>query len=77
MFTFVNMMKLTIIYILNIFLSFIAPLGSSFKVDIHDEAYAKVHLGIINKNLDFLVARLCFKGDTSYNLDLFQVFVLR
>ncbi|VDI25865.1 Hypothetical predicted protein, partial [Mytilus galloprovincialis] len=50
----------------------VAPLGSSFKVDIHDEAYAKVHLGIINKNLDFLVARLCFKGDTSYNLDLFQ-----
>lgn len=58
-----------------VFFSFIAPLGSAFEVDIHDEAYIRVHLGIIDENLDFLRAKLCYKGDTSYNLDLFQVIV--
>ena len=42
-------------------------------IKVHDEAYARVHLGIVGKTLDFFVARVCFKGGTSYNFNLLQV----
>ncbi|XP_076116682.1 uncharacterized protein LOC143084161 [Mytilus galloprovincialis] len=50
----------------------IAPLSGHVKVNVHDEAYARIHLGIVNKNLDFFLARLCFKGGTKYNLNILQ-----
>ena len=54
----------------------IAPLKGHLKVNVHDEAYARVHLGMIGKNFDFFLARLCFKGRTEYNLNILQVFFL-
>ncbi|VDI06315.1 Hypothetical predicted protein [Mytilus galloprovincialis] len=48
------------------------PLSGHVKVNVHDEAYARIHLGIVNKNLDFFLARLCFKGGTKYNLNILQ-----
>ncbi|KAK3102203.1 hypothetical protein FSP39_009587 [Pinctada imbricata] len=50
----------------------IAPLSGYLKLNIHDEAYARVHLGIINLNLDFFVARVCFKGGAEYNFNILQ-----
>ena len=52
---------------------FAAPLSSHFKIVVHDEAYALAHLGIIGMNLEFFVARICYKGETSYDINIFQV----
>lgn len=43
------------------------------KIRVHDEAYARVHLGFMNINLDFFVARICFKGGAEYNINILQV----
>ncbi|XP_021353372.1 uncharacterized protein LOC110450253 [Mizuhopecten yessoensis] len=50
----------------------IAPLSGHIKLNVHDEAYARVHLGLLGENLDFFVARICFKGETSYNINILQ-----
>ncbi|XP_046574117.1 uncharacterized protein LOC124282192 [Haliotis rubra] len=52
----------------------IAPLGAHTKVNIQDEAYARIHLGFMKKNLEFFLARICFKGEASYNLNMLQEF---
>ncbi|KAI8485720.1 hypothetical protein Bbelb_365540 [Branchiostoma belcheri] len=51
----------------------IAPLSGHFKANSHNEIFARVHLGMLGMNLDLLVVRMCFKGETSYNLNLLQV----
>ena len=55
-------------------LDFSGLLSGHMKVRIHDEAYVRVHLGILSLNLDFLVARACFKGGTEYNIDILKVY---
>ncbi|XP_052083601.1 uncharacterized protein LOC127720901 [Mytilus californianus] len=50
----------------------IAPLSGYVKVNVHDEAYARLHLGMVGVNVDILLARICFKGETSYNLNILQ-----
>ncbi|XP_019616817.1 PREDICTED: uncharacterized protein LOC109464305 [Branchiostoma belcheri] len=52
----------------------IAPLSGHFKANSHNEIFARVHLGMLGINLDLLVVRMCFKGETSYNLNLLQEF---
>ncbi|XP_066265951.1 uncharacterized protein [Branchiostoma lanceolatum] len=52
----------------------IAPLEGDLKIEVHDEVYARVHLGILGVNLDLFVVRLCFIGHTWYNLNLLQEF---
>ena len=52
---------------------FAAPLSSHFKISVHDEAYALAHVGIIGINLEFFVARICYKGETSYDINILQV----
>ena len=54
--------------------TFSGLLSGHMKVRIHDEAYVRVHLGILSLNLDFLVARACFKGGTEYNIDILKVY---
>lgn len=51
----------------------VAPLSGHVKIRVHDEAYARIHLGFMNINLDFFVARICFKGGAEYNINIFQV----
>ncbi|XP_052083536.1 uncharacterized protein LOC127720827 [Mytilus californianus] len=48
------------------------PLSGHLRIHVHDEAYARVLLGILDTTLDFFVARLCFKGGTRYNLNILQ-----
>ncbi|KAK3101652.1 hypothetical protein FSP39_005219 [Pinctada imbricata] len=50
----------------------IAPLSGYLRLNVHDEAYARVHLGIVNVNLDFFVARICIKGGAEYNFNILQ-----
>ncbi|CAC5381353.1 unnamed protein product [Mytilus coruscus] len=50
----------------------IAPLSGSLSVSIHDEAYAILHLGVVGVNIDVIKARICFKGETSYNINILQ-----
>ncbi|KAK3612510.1 hypothetical protein CHS0354_024481 [Potamilus streckersoni] len=52
----------------------IAPLKGHLKIEVHDEAYARAHVGKSNFNIDFFVARLCFTGGAEYNLNIFQDF---
>ncbi|ESO82597.1 hypothetical protein LOTGIDRAFT_236952 [Lottia gigantea] len=52
----------------------ISALSGHAIVDVHDEAYARVHLGVVGVNLDFFLARVCFKGNAEYNLNLLQEF---
>lgn len=51
----------------------LAPTQGHLKVRVHDEAYARVHVGILGVNFDFFVARVCFKGGTEYNINILQV----
>ena len=53
--------------------SFSAPLTSNLHIRIHDESYARIHLGLVGQNVEFFNARLCFKGTTQYNINIFQV----
>ena len=39
----------------------------------HNEAFARIHLGMFKLNIDFFVARLCFKGASNYAENLFHV----
>ncbi|KAK6174798.1 hypothetical protein SNE40_013376 [Patella caerulea] len=52
----------------------ISALSGNAIVDVHDEAYARVHLGVVGINLDFFLARVCFKGKAEYNINLLQEF---
>ena len=52
---------------------FPAPLSGHVKLDVHDEVYARIHIGFFGLNLDFFLARVCFKGGAEYNLNLLQV----
>lgn len=63
-----NMYMYIYIYVL-----FAAPLSSEMLVEIHDESYARIHLGNIGVNMDFFVARICFKGGSTYNINILQV----
>lgn len=58
--------------ILNIFP--VAPTHGHVKVKVHDEAYARVHLGFIGTNIEFFLARVCFKGGAEYSINILQVF---
>ncbi|WAR05121.1 hypothetical protein MAR_020490 [Mya arenaria] len=49
-----------------------ALLKGSIDVRVHDEAYARVHLGLLNYNIDFFVARICFKGGAKYELNILK-----
>ena len=51
----------------------LAPLESYFKVDCFDEAFARIHLGFIDTNIDVILARFCFRGGAGYNLNILQV----
>lgn len=51
----------------------VALLKGGIDVRVHDEAYAKVHLGFVGINYDFFVARICFKGGAHYELNILKV----
>lgn len=50
-----------------------ALIKGGIDVRVHDEAYVRVHLGYIGKNLDFFLARICFKGGAQYALNILKV----
>ncbi|XP_078585865.1 uncharacterized protein LOC144867676 [Branchiostoma floridae x Branchiostoma japonicum] len=50
------------------------PLSGRFSVDAFDMAYAKVHIGLINLDLKFLDAKICYKGKAEYDFNVFQEF---
>lgn len=54
-------------------LSFTAPTHGHVKVKVHDEAYARVHLGFIGVNIELFLARVCFKGGAEYSINILQV----
>ncbi|KAL3873935.1 hypothetical protein ACJMK2_037012, partial [Sinanodonta woodiana] len=58
----------------NLFDLKIALSSGHIKVNVHDEAYARMHLGINNMNYNFFTARLCFKGGASYKLNILKDF---
>ncbi|XP_053398133.1 uncharacterized protein LOC128556594 [Mercenaria mercenaria] len=39
---------------------------------VHDEVYVKVHLGFIGITMDFIMARICFKGGAKYALNILK-----
>ncbi|XP_048258717.1 uncharacterized protein LOC124137708 isoform X1 [Haliotis rufescens] len=50
----------------------IEPLSGHMRTNIHDEAFARIHLGFMRTNLEFFMGRICFKGGASYNLNMLQ-----
>ncbi|KAL5015381.1 hypothetical protein ScPMuIL_009651 [Solemya velum] len=52
----------------------IGPLDGGVNMNIHDEAYIRVHMGFFGFNRDFFQARMCFKGGAEYNLNILQEF---
>jgi hypothetical protein len=54
-------------------LLFAALIKGSIDVRVHDEAYVRIHLGYIDKNMDFFLARICFKGGAKYVLNILKV----
>lgn len=41
------------------------------------EVYTRLHLGVVNENIDFFSGRICFKGQSQYNVNLFQEFEMK
>ncbi|KAL5015117.1 hypothetical protein ScPMuIL_009387 [Solemya velum] len=52
----------------------IGPLDGAVNINIFDEAYIRIHLGFFGINLEFFLARICFKGGAEYNLNILQEF---
>ncbi|XP_038050867.1 uncharacterized protein LOC119724018 [Patiria miniata] len=52
----------------------IAPLSGHVGVDILDEAYATVLVGLVDFSMDIVRARFCFNGYADYNLNILQEF---
>ena len=50
----------------------IKPLSGRFAVDSFNEGYFKANLGYVGVVLDVFLARVCFKGHISYNLNILQ-----
>ncbi|XP_078658229.1 uncharacterized protein LOC144903712 [Branchiostoma floridae x Branchiostoma belcheri] len=50
------------------------PLKGKFEVDVLDQAYAKIHVGLLGIDWTFLDARVCFKGKAGYEVNIFQEF---
>ncbi|KAL4221422.1 hypothetical protein ACF0H5_019680 [Mactra antiquata] len=51
---------------------YISLLRGNVDIKVHDEVYAKVHIGMIGKNFDFFIGRLCFKGGARYDVNILQ-----
>ena len=68
-----NLLQFQIIKIVAILFLLLAPLSGSFRVSAYDEAYAVVHVGMLGFNIDFFVAKICYKGETSYDFNVLQV----
>ncbi|XP_077862848.1 uncharacterized protein LOC144344983, partial [Saccoglossus kowalevskii] len=47
-------------------------LSGTLEVYVEDGAWARAHIGILGVNLEFLNAKLCFKGHGSYSLNILQ-----
>ena len=52
---------------------FIAPLAGHLSVDVHDEAWAVLNIGILSTRLDVVRIQLCFKGKVEYDLNILGV----
>lgn len=55
------------------FCMLLALLNSHARLDVHDEAYARVHLGFMGKTLEFFFGRVCFKAGASYDMNMIKV----
>ncbi|XP_078336896.1 uncharacterized protein LOC144626511 [Crassostrea virginica] len=55
----------------------IAPLSSEMMVEVHDESYARLHLGNMGENMDYFDARICFKGGSKYNINILKANEMR
>ena len=42
-------------------------------MEVHDESYARLHLGNMGENMDYFDARICFKGGSKYNINILKV----
>ncbi|XP_045189288.2 uncharacterized protein LOC123546793 [Mercenaria mercenaria] len=49
-------------------------LEGHFALDLHDEAYATAHVGLLNLHVNIVRARVCFKGHVRYNLNVLKEF---
>ncbi|XP_067658326.1 uncharacterized protein [Haliotis asinina] len=47
-------------------------LNSHAKLDIHDEAYARLHLGFMDKTMELFFGRICFKAGASYDMNMMK-----
>ena len=45
-------------------------------VDVHDEAWAEAHVGMIGYEVDIVKACVCFKGHIAYDLNVLKVLCL-
>ena len=55
---------------------FSALLNGHLMLNVHDEAFVRVHLGILNRNYVFFEAGICFKGRTEYSINILKVGLL-
>ena len=51
----------------------VAPLAGHLKVNIHDAAWATIHVGILGFDLTIFKAEICFKGGIEYHLNMLAV----
>ncbi|XP_070574642.1 uncharacterized protein [Ptychodera flava] len=52
----------------------IKPLEGSVKIDIYDHAYGKGILGFVGVSVTFAEAKVCFRGEGSYSVNILQEF---
>lgn len=52
-------------------------LSGHFLVDIHNEAFATAHAGVVNKDFDIFRAFVCYKGQIRYNFNVLKVRIVK
>lgn len=63
-------------FLQHLFLSITAPLSGFAKVDIHDAAWATLHIGLLGFDYDVFRAEICFKGDIHYEVNILAVSIV-
>uniref|UniRef100_A0A1I8J4H2 Vitellogenin domain-containing protein n=1 Tax=Macrostomum lignano TaxID=282301 RepID=A0A1I8J4H2_9PLAT len=52
----------------------LALIEGQLTVNVHDEVFARGHLGVIGIHIDFFLARVCFRGGVEYKISILKEF---
>ena len=60
-------------FLIAVYIYLAGILSGYVDVAVHDKVWVEIHLGLIDKNWDILLAEVCYKGRLSYNMNIVKV----